>query len=127
MRVLVDQAGGPSAFARKLGIRDTGLQDYLRGKSLPGNKLRQRLRDAGYDDQRVMSGSPEAANANHLRVLEAESRQHWPVEWAMIDLLKSQGIDTRERLDGILKHWRESIKMVAETVATKATYRVRKK
>ena len=50
-------------FARSLGMKAQTLNDYLSGKSLPGNKLQSRLRAMGYDVEYVMIGTKGKASA----------------------------------------------------------------
>ena len=115
LRILVDQVGGPSAFAARLGIRDTLLQDYLRAKSLPGNKMRQRLMSAGFDDFWVMYGSKEETDKKHKENVAAIYREAFPERARMVDVLQEFSIDAANKLREILEWWRSTARMVAET------------
>lgn len=48
-------------FARSLGMKAQTLNDYLSGRSLPGNKLQARLRELGFDVEFIMTGKQTAA------------------------------------------------------------------
>lgn len=101
-------------MAKVLAISAQQLNDYLSGRRIPGNKMRERLSRAGFDDFWVMHGSKEQADAMHERNLETQARLRWPEEWRMIELLKRYGVNSVASLDGILKWWKGTVKMVEE-------------
>jgi len=125
LRVLVNGAGGPASFAAKLGMRDTSIQDYLRAKALPGNKFRQRMRDAGMKDEEfwLMHGTNEEANTKWKKSLLADLAIAHPVEAEMLKILRDAGIESPAELKKILEGWNGMTKMVAET---KVKYKVKK-
>lgn len=47
---------GMSAYAKALGISPAVLNDYLSGKTKPGNKMQERFRDIGEDVEYIMTG-----------------------------------------------------------------------
>lgn len=128
LRALVDEAGGPKAFADRLGTTDDMVQQYLRGKALPGNKMRQRMRDAGFDDFWVMHGSKEEADAKHRKNFLLNLREVHPEKAKMLTLLEEFGIETEEKLREILNWWKGVMGSAARMVAeTKVKYRTKKK
>jgi transcriptional regulator with XRE-family HTH domain len=48
--------GWKAKFARALGMTLQGLNPYLQGSSIPGNKLQTRLRELGCDIEWLMTG-----------------------------------------------------------------------
>lgn len=52
----VDKFGNLTEFASQLGISASNLSQYLSGKSMPGNKMQERLRKLGCDITWLMTG-----------------------------------------------------------------------
>ncbi|MFI5251643.1 MAG: LexA family protein [Bacteroidota bacterium] len=52
----IERYGTLAEFARTLEMKAQSLNDYLSGKSLPGNKLQARLRDLNFDVEFIMTG-----------------------------------------------------------------------
>ena len=51
-----ERFGTMSAFASALGMKPPSLNDYLVGKTLPGNSLQAKLRALGCDIEWLMTG-----------------------------------------------------------------------
>jgi repressor LexA len=58
--------GTLAEFARALDMKPQSLNDYLSGKSLPGNKLQTRLRELDIDAEFIMTGKTREESADQF-------------------------------------------------------------
>lgn len=99
LRDIADENGGPSAFAKMLGITPQILNDYLSGRRIPGNKMQDRLRTLKVDLAWLITGQKEKElkqNAN-LRIDKLIARGLTREDYEMLDIL--HGFQIKNRMD----------------------------
>jgi transcriptional regulator with XRE-family HTH domain len=112
------------AFAEALGVTASHLGDYLNGRRIPGNRMQERLRKLGCDLTWLMIGqSKEELDKRADSMFIRKARELMPIEFAMIDRLKKEGVDTEEKLLKLL----DVNKSILRAAAGMATYNKKKK
>jgi len=87
-------------FARALGIRPQNLNQYLSGRQLPGNKMKDRLQELGCDPAWLILGMhKELVNHRYLESIKHQARELMKDDFAMLDYFKKIGIDNLEALE----------------------------
>ena len=99
LRDIADENGGPSAFAKMLGITPQLLNDYLSGRRIPGNKMQDRLRTLKVDLAWLITGQKEKElkqNAN-VRIEKLIAKGLAKEDYEMLDIL--HGFQIKNRFD----------------------------
>lgn len=102
LREIAGKHGGPATFAKLIGIRKENLTPYISEtpRALPGNKFRQRMRDAGLEEEEyyVMYGTKEQTDRKHSKNTETFFRNEHPEKAKLLDALHDVGIETYDQL-----------------------------
>ncbi len=94
--------GGVTAAAAKFGVKPQGLSPYMSGRRLPGNKMRKRLQQLGFDDHLLMYGPVEETQKKFEKHTMQALRSAFPEKAAMLDALEENKIRTADELQRIL-------------------------
>lgn len=97
--------GGLNESAKALDISPENLSQYWTGKSLPGNKMQQRLRDKAIDATWIITGvTPDLERQQKEIQKEIEERK-------IINYLDAKGLDTLEKVKDVYEAYEPLLKV----------------